>query len=181
MLSIVFRHETHRCIFVDQERVLGILFPVRGCHQILIVDNRLLILFHSSEPHVKLVLDLDYLKDLGKDVLEDRDVTIKSHGLILGSDFADEIDYEHDQLVRHQLFLIFGAYVNVLQTDGDHVNQSIRVLDEHFHLHLVDGLGTVNDEVSQQFWQFIVVADWQEAFLLLFITYLHDQFSFALQ
>lgn len=181
LLPIVFGHEAHGRILVDQEGVLGILFPVGGRDQILVVDDRLQILLHGSVPHVELVLDLDYVEDLGEDVLEHRNVTVEPHSLVFGRDFADEVDNEHDQLVRHQLFLIFGAEMDVFQADCDDVDERVRILDEHFHLHLVDGLGAVNDKVSEELGQFVVVADWQQALLLLVIAHLHDNLSLALQ
>jgi len=50
--------------------MLGILLPVGCCDQILVVDNRLQILFHGSVPHIELVLDLNNVEYLCKDVLE---------------------------------------------------------------------------------------------------------------
>jgi len=50
--------------------MLGILLPIGGRDQILVVDDRLQILFHGSVPHIELVLDLDDVENLCEDVLE---------------------------------------------------------------------------------------------------------------
>jgi len=71
--------------------------------------------------------------------------------------------------------------MNVFQADCDDVDKRIRILDENFHLHLVDSLSTVNYKVPEKFGQFIVIAYWQQALLLLVIAHLHHNFSLALE
>lgn len=49
--------------------------------------------------------------------------------------------------------------MDIFQADRDDVNQRVWVLDKNFHLHLVDGLSAVDYKVSEELWQFVVVAN----------------------
>ena len=140
LLTIQVEVVAHDRILVGEEDVLCGLLPVDRADQVGVEDERVLILLHGLEPEVKLILDLEDLDCLAKDVKELWDIDVKLHCFALFGNFRDQVEKERDQIVRDYLHVASCVGTDILEAVVDDFYKGVRILNINLNLYLFNSL-----------------------------------------